>query len=35
MDEYHQFRTQFPGRPIYSIGAPGGEARKLAADLSR
>jgi hypothetical protein len=33
VDEYRQFRTQFPGRPVYPIGAPGGEARKLAADL--
>lgn len=33
VEEYHQFRTEFPGRPVYPIGAPGGEARKLAADL--
>lgn len=32
VDEF-QFRTQFPGRPVYPIGAPGGEAKKLAADL--
>jgi hypothetical protein len=33
VDEYEQFRTRFQRRPVYPIGAPGGEARKLAADL--
>ena len=31
--EYDEYRTHFPGRPVYAVGAPGGTARELAAEF--
>jgi hypothetical protein len=32
--EYDQFRERYEGRPVYAFGAPGGEARQLAAEFA-
>jgi hypothetical protein len=33
--EYDKFHGQYEGRPVYAFGAPGGEARELAAEFTR
>ena len=33
--EYDKFHGQYEGRPVYAFGAPGGEARELAAKFTR